>query len=566
MSQNLRISFDQESGVFPNMVSSMLDESKTLHTLRNRGRIEDILAKSSRWGHFFEMNVSGLVRNETRTQRIDITQNLHRIEDYDKMKPPRRKHAAKTGLMADDEDDSSSRRAQESKEPLNIMLFYADDWTMKVLGKLNPQVITPNIDAMADQGMIFTRNCVTTSICWISRNTLATGLYAAVHKTVRLPGREMFNKTVPWLETLYPLLKQNGYYTGLVGKWHAQQPAEFMKETFDHHRFYMGDHWMHRGGKRRHVTDLNGEDALTFLRRRPKDKKFALTVSFFATHAVDGNLSNPYQPMPESLGLYSNVTIPRPQTATEEHWQKMPWFFDHRNVARIRHKHRFDEPSYDKQIKNLYRLATEVDSVIGAIIDELKSQGVYNQTLLVFTTDNGNLHGEHGLAEKWYPFEESVRVPLVIQDPRMPESAKGSRNDEFTLSVDLAPTILSAAQIKPPKFMQGRDIAQLYLKPEEAGDSWRQDFFYEWNQGDNNGIHGHGRYQTLPSVFALIRKDYKYFYWPQLKYEQLFCVENDPYEESDILNSTMQTTQRALHMTRARFSFLKSWAQSGNPV
>lgn len=129
----------------------------------------------------------------------------------------------------------------------------------------------------------------------------------------------------------------------------------------------------------------------------------------------------------------------------------------------------------------MYRLATEVDGVVGNVIEELKQQGVYNKTLLIFTTDNGNMQGEHGLAEKWYPFEESIRVPLVIQDPRTPASQRGTRNDEFTLSVDLAPTILSAAQVPVPDFMQGRDMAPLYLKPVEAASSWRQDFFYEFN-------------------------------------------------------------------------------------
>ena len=189
------------------------------------------------------------------------------------------------------------------------------------------------------------------------------------------------------------------------------------------------------------------------------------------------------QPMNESMSLYVNDTIPEPKTATDKHWRDLPWFFDERNEGRRRWRRRFDTPKeYQSSIKNLYRMATEVDSVVGAVIDELKQQGVYDKTLLVFTTDNGNLHGEHGLAEKWYAWDESVKVPLVIQDPRMPASQRGKMNDEFTLSIDLAPTLLSAAKIPVPKFMQGRDIAQLYFNPEEASKSWRKDFFYEWTQ------------------------------------------------------------------------------------
>jgi len=536
--------------------------------MQNRDIIQQILRTNrSSWGSYSTMkSINGtLLANYTGREAVDVTQNVLRIEDF-------REEASESVDKTDAgslKEKSETRRQNEvtDDEKLNIVLFYADDWTMKVLGALNPDVHTPNIDNMAKNGMLFKRNCVTTSICWISRNTLATGLYSAVHKTLKIANDNMFNKTVPWLETLYPLLKRNGYFTGLVGKWHAPTPREFMTKTFDVFESYFGSHWMKRGGQKRHVTDLNGQHALRFLKKRPKNKKFSLTVSFFATHAEDGNIKEPYQPMPESMNLYANTTIPRPKTATQEHWDRMPWFFDHRNEGRRRWKHRFDtDDNYQEKIKNMYRMATEVDAVVGAVIEELKEQGIYNKTLLVFTTDNGNLQGEHGLAEKWYPFEESVRVPLVIQDPRMPKSVQGTHNDDFTLSVDLAPTLLRAAGIEPPKFMQGRDMAQLYLDPVEAKRTWRQDFFYEWTQGNPVNSVGHNAYFHIPAVYALIRKDYKYFYWPQVKYEQLFHIEKDAFEENDLLNSTAQTTPQALHMMRARYAFLKTWAQSGNPV
>ena len=105
---------------------------------------------------------------------------------------------------------------------------------MSVLGALNPHVQTPNIDTMAEWGMLFTRNCLMTSICWISRNTLAMGVYAAIHQTAELTSLAMFNKTVPWLQTLYPMLKQHGYCTRLVGKWHALKAKEYISQAFHH--------------------------------------------------------------------------------------------------------------------------------------------------------------------------------------------------------------------------------------------------------------------------------------------------------------------------------------------
>jgi arylsulfatase len=560
-----------------NLLTGLSSSSKVEETdmkIENRQTIQEVLVSNrSFWESFTRMtSVNGtILENFTGTKAMDMTQNVLRVQDFTKPAAVTAQPGGSTSQTASEvprnlNNGDQPNAEKEKDEPLNMVLFYADDWTMKVLGVLNPHVETPNIDEMAGRGMLFTRNCVTTSICWISRATLATGVYAAVHNNLKISSDNMFNKTVPWLETLYPQLKANGYYTGLVGKWHAPSPPAFMKDTFDKINSYYGQHWMTRNGRRRHVTDLNGEDALQFLRERPKDKKFSLTVSFFATHAWDGN-DPPYQPMTESFALYTNATVPRPKTATDEHWKQMPWFFEDRNMGRGRWRNRFDtNANYQDKIKNLYRMATEVDAVVGAVIDELKQQGVYDKTLLVFTTDNGNMHGEHGLAEKWYPFEESIRVPLVIQDPRMPESAKGTRNDDFTLSVDLAPTLLAAAGITPPKFMQGRDIAQLYLNPQETKQSWRQDFFYEWTQGNPVDAVGHPPYYQIPAVFALIRKDYKYFYWPQVRYEQLFRIETDPYEEADILNSTAQTTQQALQIMKARYLFMKTWAQSGNPV
>ena len=105
---------------------------------------------------------------------------------------------------------------------------------MNVLGALNPCVQTPNIDAMVEWGMLFTQNCVMTSICWISHNTLAMGVYAAIHQTVELTSLAMFNKAVPWLQTLYPMLKQHGYCTRLVGKWHALKAKEYISQAFHH--------------------------------------------------------------------------------------------------------------------------------------------------------------------------------------------------------------------------------------------------------------------------------------------------------------------------------------------
>lgn len=469
-----------------------------------------------------------------------------------------------------DDDVDQEKDANETDQPMNIVFFYADDWTFQTLGMVNPVVHTPHLNRMAERGMLFRGNCVTTSICWQSRATMMTGLYVSVHQQLKIMDENMFDKTVPWRETLYPMLKQQGYHVGYVGKWHHPSPTNYIKQSFDHFLEYYGDHWMERNGKRRHITELNGADALHYLRNvRPRNQKFALTIAFFATHA-DDSMPYPlqYNPMPYTGHLYDNRSIPVPKTATEQHWNNMPWFFTESNEGRARWRQRYDTPEhYQTTMKRYYRMATEVDDVVGAVVQELKKQGVYNRTYFVFTTDNGNLHGEHGLADKWYPQQESIRVPLIIQDPRMPRELRGTVNDDFTLNIDLAPTLLSAAGVKTkPKHMQGRDIAELYLQPEQAKATWRQDFFYEWSQGRPEDAFGHGHYEHIPAVFALVRKDYKYFYWPQTQYEQVFNLAADPYEEEDIFNSTAQSDPVKLEHLKKRFAQLKNSSQSGKAV
>lgn len=477
-----------------------------------------------------------------------------------------------TSSNHDDEttEASGSADGNPSEEPLNIVLFYADDWTFKVLGKVNPEVQTPNIDALADDGLLFENNFVTTSICWISRATLMTGQYASVHRQQNPIQHNLFNH---WNDTLFVQLKNAGYYTGLVGKWHAPGDRQYMSKAFDYQNLYYGQHWMSRNGRRRHVTDLNGEDALHFLEQRPDEQKFALKVSFFATHAVDGKYPS-YQPMNESMSLYQDVDIPPPQTATHLHWQELPFFFTEQNEGRRRWTRRFEPDYYGDNIRDLYRLATEVDAVVGAVVDKLREQNVLDTTLIMFTTDNGNLHGEHGMAEKWYSFEESIRVPLVVWDPRMPMKVRGTREDSMTLNVDLAPTILSATGIAPPARMQGRDMAQLYLNRASVQKEWRTDFFYEWNTGDIKTAQGHMFPKVfIPAVFALVNLQWKYVVWPEHNYEQLFHVENDRYEEFDLMHLekynrtvTVSTNDGVLRAMKERYAASMEIAQSGAKI
>jgi arylsulfatase A-like enzyme len=470
---------------------------------------------------------------------------------------------------------------------MNILLLYADDWRYDTLGAAgNPIVKTPVLDKLATEGVRFSQNCVTTSICHVSRATLYSGQYLARHRFERMKyGRFIeANGTkvatgfaIPQNETIYSLLKQKaGYYVGHVGKFGLQLSLN-RSLNFDFRIVDWGWHYRQFGNKTWHITEKNTADALRFLTERDRSKPFFLNVAYFATHAVDGNRRQ-YLPQSSSMSMYENDTIPIPLTATEEAWNKMPPFFGEDNKGRERWTWRFDTPEKHQSVmKNYYRMATEVDTSVGVILSHLEQEGQMDNTLIIFTSDNGNFHAEHGLADKWYPHQESIRVPLIIKDPRMSLKWKGTVNDDFTLNIDLAATILEAAGLEPLPSMMGRDMSVLYRErgshtaatarrkefverqyPDPATDgvgiyhsgsdsTWRTEFFYE------HPIHS----DSIPASEALVRKDYKYFYWPHFKFEQLFDIKNDPGELIDLANSTNVSHKQKLGEMRKRFNELK---------
>ncbi|WP_390888665.1 sulfatase family protein [Frigoriglobus tundricola] len=436
-------------------------------------------------------------------------------------------------------------RADEPK-PMNVVVLLADDWRHDTLGCAgNPVLKTPHLDQLAKTGFRFTHGCVTTSICGVSRASLLTGQWMSRH------GNEAFAMfKTPWAETYPGILRANGYWVGHVGKWHN---GAFPKERFDFGRSYSGTHWVKRlNAEPVHVTQLNESDALEFLRTRPKDKPFGLTLAFFAAHAEDDNPKQ-YLPQPGSAGLYANDTIPVPATATREALERLPPFLQRpTNEGRKRWTWRFDTPEkYQSMMKNYYRLCTEVDATCGAVIAELKRQGVLDHTLVIFTGDNGYFHGERGLADKWYPYEESIRVPLIVHDPRTPAAAKGKTNSDFVLNVDIAPTILAATGAAAPKTMQGRDFAPLYREAKRPDPPWRAEFFYE------HAVIG--TKDRIPASQALVRHDAKYIDWPDFRYEELFDLTADPQEQKNLINDPVRAKQLA--EMKQRFEKLRAQAK-----
>jgi arylsulfatase len=400
---------------------------------------------------------------------------------------------------------------------MNVVMLVIDDTRWDSIGAAgNPIVRTPRLDALSAEGIRFTQARVATSICMTSRASLLTGQYMSRH------GIDRFGKQLTpdaFALTYAGVLRSAGYWTGYVGKYDvgAPRPADF-----DFLRAYHGRHWIEAAdGGRVHVTEKNARDSIEFLRTRPRDKPFLLSVGYFAAHAED-SAKDQYLPQDWSAGIYEGVKVPPSPLGERKYLEALPPFLSmDSNEGRVRFRWRFDTPErYQEYMIRYYRLITEVDAAVGLLIDELKTQGVYENTVIAFTGDNGYFHGDRGLADKWYPYEQALRVPLIVRDPRVPSRRRGSTRDQIVLNIDLAPTLIAAAGLPVPSVIQGQDMSPLYLQ--DGTPQWREEFFYE-----HPTITSRDR---IPASQGVIRRDWKYVYWPEFAYEQLFNLDEDPNE------------------------------------
>lgn len=428
---------------------------------------------------------------------------------------------ASTGAPLEKQRDATETATQAvEQDPMNVVLLLSDDHRWDALGVAENEIIhTPALDDLAENGVRFTQAFVTTSICMVSRASILTGQYMSRHGITAF-GRRLSPEA--FAETYSGVLRDAGYWSGFVGKYGV---GSARRDDFDFLRSYQGRHWMEADGERIHVTERNARDSLDFLRERPGNQPFVLSVSFFAPHAEDA-ADEQYLPQDWSARFYEDVTVPESPKMDPAYLEALPDFLSQEsNEGRLRFHKRFDTPErYQEYMINYFRLITEVDEAVGRIIDELKEQGVYENTLILFTGDNGYFHAERGLADKWYPYEESIRVPLIIHDPRLPREERGVTRDEIALNIDLAPTAAAAANLPIPEGMQGKDLAPLYLQKSPPG--WRDEFLHEHPTITNKN--------RIPASQAVIRRDLKYTFWPEWEHEQLFDLRSDPTEKTNL--------------------------------
>jgi arylsulfatase A-like enzyme len=334
-------------------------------------------------------------------------------------------------------------------------------------------VQTPNLDALAAHGVRFRNHFVTTAICAVSRASIFAGQYARRHGIHDF--KTSFTPTA-WAETYPALLRRAGYQTGFIGKFGVGDAMPV--EAFDFWRGFPGQGAYFTRQETTHLTARMGDQALEFLRGIDRSRPFSLSLSFKAPHAQDG-APREFPPDPRDAALYDAVDPEPPTTAAAEFFAMLPSFVQ-QSEARKRWQRRFATPGMAREItRDYFRLITGMDREIGRITAALRDASLLDRTVIVFSSDNGFFLGEHGLAGKWFMYEESIRVPLLVVDPTRPMTKRlETAIDAMTLNIDIAPTLLDYAGIARPTRMQGKSLRP-WIDGSGPTSAWRHDFFYE---------------------------------------------------------------------------------------
>jgi arylsulfatase A-like enzyme len=410
-------------------------------------------------------------------------------------------------------------RAAENRRP-NIIFMFADDQAKESMGYTgNPVIQTPNMDRLAADGVFFENAFVTTPICCCSRASILTGQHMRRHgiEDFHTPlSAEAFAQTYPMV------LRDAGYRTAYLGKFAVGWPDEDQKhlalpaEKFD---FWYGfpqvfEFKQEIDGEAHYLSDLMTKKAVEFMRSTPEDQPFCMTLAF----------KEPHGPLtyfdPDFPKYYEDVQIPRPKTLTQDAYDKMPAFVRHSlngsgDVPRL-----LNAEAYQSTVRQIYGYISRLDQSVGIMLDAVHAMGLADNTVIIYSSDHGSFLGAHGLVGKWLLYEESIRVPLIVWDGRLPKKRRGIRHEAMALNIDWAPTMLDYASAPIPESMQGESLRPLV---EGQKDSIREDAYFE---------HTYVHHDNIRSSEAVRSPEWKYIrYFKQNPvYEELFHVTEDPQE------------------------------------
>ena len=472
---------------------------------------------------------------------------------------------------------TGSAFAQAETKP-NIIVILADDMRAEATGFAgHPLIKTPNLDQLASEGTVFSSGFATSAVCTPSRTSLLTGLYERRHG-INFNSRSVMTESA--YQRTYPmLLKQAGYFVGYVGKNHtpiginedgvAGYKSGVMDESFDY--WYAGHKHLRFYPKKYHPVFENAqadtqveiiEEGMEnfmvpneafqaghdFLQSRPQDQPFALLINFNVPHAAG---TGSMEQRESDLDLYKSayrdlldqVELPSTYVAEKDvQNRKLPanvfsWEFLG-SYSYVKTPDRLRE----RRIREMQTISG-IDKLWGKLRAHLEEQGVARNTIVVFTADHGLLHGEFGMGGKVFLYEPSIRVPMVVYDPRIKQSERVAQSDELVALVDIAPTLLDLTDTPIPATMQGKSLKPLL---DGSAVEWRQEIFLE------NMM----TIQDYPRMEGVRTHQWKYVrYFDKAKdqhysdminasiagelpiYEELFDLKNDPEEINNLITA-----------------------------
>lgn len=425
---------------------------------------------------------------------------------------------------------SKAQKKDNSERP-NIIFILTDDQRWDALGYAGNEIIqTPEMDKLASEGVYYKNAFVTTPICAASRASIFSGLHERTHKYTF----QTSPLRAEYMQESYPkLLRDAGYYTGFYGKFGVNFPGR--EQLFDdveiydrgnQYKDYRGYYYKTLHGDSVHLTRYTGEKALQFIEHAPDEKPFCLSLSFSAPHAHDGApLQYFWQDEPDKL--YQNMEMPNPKLGEDKYFESLPKPVRD-GFNRVRWTWRYDTPEkYQHSVKGYYRMIYGIDLEIAKIRKKLKARGLDKNTVIILMGDNGYFLGERQLAGKWLMYENSIRVPLIVHDPR---AKKHLDIDDMALNIDVPATILDLAGIAKPASYQGKSLVPLSIGAENSLDR------------DTILVEHLWEFDHIPPSEGVRTADWKYMrYVNDQSAEELYSLSKDPLEIENLADDKKYT-------------------------
>lgn len=478
---------------------------------------------------------------------------------------------------------SGESGADVQTSPPNILFVMSDDHAYHQLGVAgNPLIHTPNLDRLAHTGVFFENAFCTNSLCAPARATVLTGCLSNVNGiSGNSEGKGRIEQIDPDLPTFPMLLQEAGYQTGIVGKWHLpHEPRGFdFISILPGQGLYMDPEFIQGGNRIKrdgYVTDIITEMALDYLSRVDREKPFCLIYQHKGPH-------RPFTPAPRHTDLYQDGEIPFPETFYDN--------FETRLVAgkasdmRLEESLERDYPDlppglsdndkkrwiYQRFVKDHYRAIQSIDEGLGRVLDHLEEEGLRENTLIVYTSDNGFFLGEYGWYDKRFMYEPSLRIPLLVSFPK--RVASGQVINHMIMNIDYAPTILDFAGVAIPGVMQGESLKPLLLGRDVE---WRDHIYYSYYE-NTWAMRAFEQSQLSDPSFNFftahrigphrgIRDDrHKLIrYYSEQDYWELFDLQKDPlelnnvYQDPDYANVVRRMTAQ-LSETQRLYKDVNTW-------